>query len=280
VPVTGLFALLVALVAAATAFVAVSALCLGLGTARLAERWKSELAGAATVRIPSALAGDRQVVAAVLRALRETPGIRSARALDDAEQRALLAPWLGAEAGLADLPLPRLIAVEIEGDGPDPAGLQARLQGEAPGAVYDDHGRWRRPLRRAANGLLWLAGSVVLIALMLTAALLVLAARATLSSQRDIMVTLRLIGADDRFIMRAFVSRLTWRAFLGAVGGTAAGLAATGLLAAGAGDSVLGIGLRPHGAEWILPALVPAISALIAWAATRAATRASLRDAP
>ena len=52
---------------------------------------------------------------AVLDLLATTPGIASARALTDEEQRALLEPWFGPDLPIDALPIPRLIEV-IEAD--------------------------------------------------------------------------------------------------------------------------------------------------------------------
>ena len=150
VPPTGFTANLTVFTAGAMAFLAVFALALSLATGRVASRWSDELARSATLRI-SAPADQRAAQAArALEVLESTPGIASARQLGDDEQRALLAPWLGVDLPLENLPVPVLIEV-VEGDGLDVDGLKARLAGEVPGAVYDDHSRWRRPLVRAAG---------------------------------------------------------------------------------------------------------------------------------
>ena len=60
-----------------------------------------------------------------------------------AEQRALLEPWFGPDLPLDALPVPTLIAITETPEGYDGAGLRARLAGEAPAAVLDDHSRWR-----------------------------------------------------------------------------------------------------------------------------------------
>ena len=79
-------------------------------------------------------------------------------------QRALLEPWFGPDLPLDALPIPRLIAITEDGAGYDGEGLRLRLAAEAPGAVLDDHTRWRRPLTAAAEWLRFFGlASVVLI---------------------------------------------------------------------------------------------------------------------
>ena len=111
VPPTGFTAWLTLFSSAAMAFLAVFALALSLATARLADKWGDELARSSTLRIS---APEGQMLAqteAALRVLETTPGVASARALTDDEQRALLAPWFGLDLPVESLPIPQLIEV-------------------------------------------------------------------------------------------------------------------------------------------------------------------------
>ena len=271
VPPTGFTARLTLFSAFAMAFLAVFALALSLATGRLADRWSDELARTATVRI-SAPQGQMEAQAqAVMRVLDTTPGISAARMLSDEEQRRLLEPWFGPDLPLDTLPIPRLIEVIEDGNGPDIDGLRLRLAAEAPGAVFDDHTRWRRPLVDAATRLRLLAAvSVALIALS-TAAMITLAANAALSANATVISVLRLVGARDTYIARAFVRRFTLRAFAGAAIGTGAALAGVMLLPSAAAEGAFLTGLGFRGWHWLLPLLIPPLSAIVAFWSTRAA---------
>ena len=271
VPPSGHTAHLTLFVAGAMAFLAVFALALSLATGRLADRWSDELARTATVRI-SAPQGQMEAQAqAVMRVLDTTPGISAARMLSDEEQRRLLEPWFGPDLPLDTLPIPRLIEVIEDGNGPDIDGLRLRLAAEAPGAVFDDHTRWRRPLVDAATRLRLLAAvSVALIALS-TAAMITLAANAALSANATVISVLRLVGARDTYIARAFVRRFTLRAFAGAAIGTGAALAGVMLLPSAAAEGAFLTGLGFRGWHWLLPLLIPPLSAIVAFWSTRAA---------
>ena len=109
VPPSGFTARLTVFAAAAMAFLAVFALALSLASGRLAARWGDELARSATVRIVAPLDQRAAQTDAALRVLETWRGVASARALTDAEQQALLAPWFGPELALDSLPVPRLI---------------------------------------------------------------------------------------------------------------------------------------------------------------------------
>ncbi|MFN3953677.1 MAG: cell division protein FtsX [Pararhodobacter sp.] len=277
VPASGYTALLTGATAAAMAFLAVFALALSLASGRLADRWSQTLAQTATLRIsapPSQMAAQTAVV---LEILRITPGVASVRVLESDEQRALLEPWFGPDLPIEALALPRLIEIIEAPEGFDPVGLRMRLAAEAPGAVLDDHTRWRRPLVQAADALRMLAlVSIGLIAAAL-AAMVTLAASFSLAANAQVIRVLRLVGARDAFIARAFVRRFTLRGFLGAVAGTASGMAVLALLPIEAGqDGVLSdLGFR--GADWLLPLIIPPLAVLVAWAATRATAFRVLR---
>lgn len=219
---------------------------------------------------------DMQAVAA-LAAVRTSPGIVSARLLTEQEQRDLLAPWLGSELTLDVLPVPRVIVIEETLEGPDADSLRLRLAGEAPDAVYDDHTRWRRPMVAAAERLrLFGIGALVLIGLA-TAGMITLAAQAALAANEAIIGTLRLIGARDRFIARAFVRRFTLRALGGAMVGTV--IAGLGLLFMPdvATEAAFITRLGPQGAQWAFLLLVPVIAAATAYFATQLAAFRALR---
>ncbi|EPX85500.1 Cell division protein FtsX [Salipiger mucosus DSM 16094] len=220
VPPTGFTARLTVFTAAAMAFLAVLALALSLAAGRLATTWGDELARASTVRISAPEGQGAAQVEAALRVLEQTPGVASARALTNDEQRALLEPWFGPDLPLEDLPVPRLIEVIETSEGYDGAGLRLRLQAEVPGAVLDDHTRWRRPLVTAATRLRlfgWVSLGLIAAAV---GAMVTLAANAALAANAQVIAVLRLVGATDTYIARAFVRRFTLRALGGAAVGT------------------------------------------------------------
>ena len=277
VPPSGFTATLTLFTAGAMAFLAVFALALSLASARLADRWATALAGTATVRISAPPEQMETQVRAVLLLLSTTPGIGSARALNEAEQRALLEPWFGPDLPVDALPLPRLIEVTEAAGGYDTEGLRQRLAAEAPGAVLDDHTRWRRPMAVAA-GRLRLLGvlSLVLIAAS-TAAMITLAANAALSANLPVIRVLRQVGAKDSYIVRAFVRRFTLRALGGAAVGTTLAMIGVAFLPKvdEAGGFLTGLGFV--GVGWLLPLALPLLAATVAFVATRVAAFRTLK---
>ncbi len=279
VPRSGWTAALTGLAALAMSFLAVVMLAAGMAAERLAQAWRTDLAGSATVRVVAPREQLEAAVTSALVVLGTSPGVADARVLTDAEHRALLEPWLGSGDWLDDLPVPRLIEVRLEGPGPDPRVLQARLDVESPGAGYDGHAAWRLPLERAATSLsrlAWLATALVAVA---AAAMVALAARASLAANAEVVRVIRLIGAEDRFIEGAFVGRLTTRAALGGIAGALAGAAALALMPELAPGTPMAVSLGPAGTGWALLLLaVPAGAALVAWVTARHAVRLMLRS--
>lgn len=278
VPPTGFTARLTLFSSGAMAFLAVFALALSLATGRLAERWSSELARSATVRI-SAPAGqvEAQTQAAV-RVLQTTPGVAQVRVLEDAEQRALLEPWFGPDLPVDTLPIPQMIDVIEDSTGYDGEGLRLRLQAEAPGAVLDDHTRWRKPLVSAASRLRALGFASVLLIALTTGAMITLAANAALAANAQVIRVLRLVGARDVYIARAFVRRFTIRALLGAAAGTVLGMIAIALLPRASIEGGFLTGLGFQGTHWLLPLLIPPLAAIVAFWATRIAAFRTLKE--
>jgi cell division transport system permease protein len=277
VPPSGFTAQLTLFAAGAMAFLAVFALALSLASGRLAERWGEELARSATIRIAAPSDQRQAQTEAALRILETTRGIAQARALSDDEQAALLAPWFGEGLELAALPVPRLIEVIETSEGMDAAGLRLRLAAEVPGAVLDDHSRWRAPLVKAASRLRLLGWAAIILIAAVTAAMVTLAANAALAANAQLIAVLRLVGAKDDYIAHAFIRRFTLRALIGAAVGMALGMIAVLFLPSGGDEAASFLtGLGFQGLHWLLPLLIPPLAAAVAFAATRMAAKRTL----
>lgn len=278
VPPSGHTAWLTSFTAGAMTFLAVFALALSLAAGRLAERWSGALERTATVRLSAPEDQIDRQVQAVLDLLATTPGIASARALSEDEQRKLLEPWFGPDLPVDALPLPRLIEVVEDGAGYDGEGLKQRLAAEAPGAVLDDHTRWRQPLAVAAARLRLLGLLSIGLIGAAMAAMITLAANASLAANSQVIKVLRLVGARDAYIARAFVRRFTLRAATGAAAGAFLGLVGIFLLPSAdqAGGFLTGLGFQ--GLGWLWPFALPPLAAAVAFLATRTAALRKLRE--
>ncbi|OJY33458.1 MAG: cell division protein FtsX [Rhodobacterales bacterium 65-51] len=278
VPRSGHTAWLTSFTAGAMTFLAVFALALSMAAGRMADRWSDALARTATVRISAPADQIEMQTRAVLDVLATTPGVESARALSDEEQRKLLEPWFGPDLPVDSLPLPRLVELTEDSTGYDADGLRQRLLAEAPGAVLDDHTRWRRPLAVAAGRLRLLGLVSILLIGGTMAGMITLAAHAALAANAQVIRVLRLVGARDSYIARAFVRRFTLRALAGSAVGALLGMIGVAILPSAdtAGGFLSGLGFTGWG--WLLPAVLPLLAAAVAFAATRFAAFSRLKE--
>ena len=278
VPPSGYTAWLTSFTAGAMAFLAVFAVALSLAAGRLADRWSDALDRTATVRLSAPQDQMDAQTTAVLNVLATTPGIASARAMTEDEQRKLLEPWFGPDLPIDTLPLPRLIEITEDSAGYDGEGLRLRLAAEAPAAVLDDHTRWRKPLAVAAARLRLLGLLSIALIATATAAMITLAANSALSANAQVIKVLRLVGARDSYIARAFVRRFTLRALAGAATGTVLGMIGVALLPStdAAGGFLTGLGFQ--GAAWLLPLALPPLAGAVAFLATRACAFRKLKE--
>ncbi|NNK77547.1 MAG: cell division protein FtsX [Litoreibacter sp.] len=278
VPPSGFTAILTSFTAAAMAFLAVFILALSLATGRVAERWASELGLTSTIKISAPVGEMETQTRAVEEVLRTTSGIKSYRVMSDADQRALLAPWFGSDLPIDSLPIPRLVEVVETEEGYDVTGLRLRLQAEAPGAFLDDHTRWRRPLVSAAQSLRLVGWGALGLIVLSVAAMITLAAQSALAASSQVIRVMRLVGARDTYIARAFVRRFTLRTLIGALVGTVLGAVTLILLPQQNAPDAFLTGIRFDGWQWLWLLVLPPFSAIVAFLATRRAALGTLNE--
>jgi len=97
------------------------------------------------------------------------------------------------------------------------------------------------------------------------------------AANAQVIEVLRLVGARDTYIARAFVRRFTIRALIGAGAGTLAGMLAVLLLPSAAAEGGFLTGLGFQGRHWLWPLAIPALAAVVGFTATRLAALRSLR---
>ena len=174
----------------------------------IATRWYRGMSGSRTVQIAPAGGGGEKQVKAVLKVLNSTPGIATAKFLDQDKLMTLLEPWLGSDALGAELPLPRLVDVTLEdGANINIAALERRLMAVAPGAAVDDHGVWLEHLINLIQTVKALALAVLVFIVLATIATVIFATRTGLAIHHEAIEVLHLIGAQDSYIARQFASR-------------------------------------------------------------------------
>jgi cell division transport system permease protein len=173
-----------------------------------AAAWLRDVASEVTVQVTPA-EGDNKAAdkraSEIVQFLTGQNGGRNVQLLTQEQSGELIEPWLGQVAGLSDLPLPRLIAVEIDkNDPPDTATLRGALTKKFPDATLDDHRAWQQQIRRVTGSLALGGLFVIVLMAAATVGIIVSAARSAIASNRDIVEVLNFVGAEERFIARQF----------------------------------------------------------------------------
>ncbi len=171
-----------------------------------ASAWLRDIASEVTVQIEAKERNDLdKAVVDVTAFLMKQPGIATVRALGVADAAQLLEPWLGKTDALRALPVPRLIAIELDrASPPDLDALRGVISEQFKGATLDDHRRWQQQIRTITRSFA-LGGLAILILVgAATTAIIVSATRSAMASNRDIVEVLHFVGATDRFIAREF----------------------------------------------------------------------------
>ena len=215
-----------------------------------AEGWLKDMASEVTVQVePRTGTDSEKVVKDTVTFLTKEPGITSVKALTLDESAALLEPWLGQADLLKSLPIPRLIALEIDrGSPPDLDVLRQRLTTQFPGVSLDDHRHWQQQIRTVTRS--FALGGILILLLVAAATIAIIesATRSSMASHRDIVEVLHFVGATDRFIAREFEShflKLGIKAGLvGALAACAVFLAAPFLVELIGGQTVTAVELR------------------------------------
>ncbi|GGN54276.1 cell division protein [Novosphingobium indicum] len=261
------------------------ALAAGLALGNAVSSAKAEIEGGVTVQIIEPRADIRQKEAeSAVAAIKTMPGVAGLRLVPQAELDALIEPWLGtgiANATGSAIPVPSLIDVRLKGPA-TPAALSAieqRLKPVAPSARVDAQSNWLKPVFNAMVSLQVLAIAIVaLLALALTAAVL-LAARTALGTNRDTIEIVHLLGGTDAQVARVFQRSIGYDAAGGGAVGLALALVVILVLArrfAGLGAGLVNNGALTWG-DWLLLALVPVLSTLLAMVTARLTVLHALR---
>ena len=272
-------------VIAVMAFLAALALGASLIAERTAVGLRAGLSDRLTVQIvpPAQSAGLDRETEAALAVLRATPGIAHAAALSQDQTLALVQPWIGSDALVAELPLPRLIDATITpGAQIDLARLTHELKKAAPDSLLDDHARWISRLKGLAEAITWSAYGILLLIAIATASAVAFATRAGLEAHHEMVELLHQMGAQSNFIARAFERHY----FAATLGASFAGAALAALVFLGAGGLEFAgieavpflppLGLKLAEIPWLLA--VPAVSGIIALATARLSVMAALRQ--
>ncbi|MEG6507865.1 ABC transporter permease [Methyloligella sp. 2.7D] len=184
--------------------------CLTVGTVYMlnqsAAAWVNDVVSEVTVELDPVDTPDiEKKMTLVALFLAKQKGITHVRPLTVQDSADLLEPWLGRSDVIEALPIPRLIAVEIDRTNPPDLPLIAKsLEDNFDGVTLDDHRRWQSEIRgvtrTAAMGGLFILGLVAAA----TIAVIVSATRSAMVSNREVIEVLHFVGANQGFIAGEF----------------------------------------------------------------------------
>lgn len=269
-------------------YLAALALVSAMAMSKIVTRWDHGLSGQITVQLPVSESDLTEAAIeerrdSVIRLLLQSPGVLSANHMSAAETAALLEPWLGQSSGLSELPLPDLIAVEIDQlTPPNTAALSVQVEAIVPGATIDDHQRWLGNLLSLARSIEIVAALVVLLVGLSAVIMVVFVTRMGLAVHYQIVELLHLIGAQDGYIAREFQLHALKLGFYGGlVGVTFAGITIVGISQLlGRADTALLPELSLQPLEWAVLATLPFAAALVAMLTARITVLRTLSRIP
>jgi len=247
---------------------------------RAARGWADQLTGEATVIVrPKGSESPDTAAARAAEALAGLPGVTEARALEREKAYDLIKPWLGDVADLEDLPVPRLVSVELDQRKPPTIfALEAALKAQGLDATVDDHSVWIKDIKRSAGVARWFGAAVFMLIAGAAAAVIAFATRAGLAARRDVVEVLHLSGAEHSLIAQLFQTRFARIAATAGVFGALAAIVVGAILRLIGG----GQGITPVlPVAWVdLLALVPCplIAGVVAALAARFTADALVRE--
>lgn len=212
------------------AYLAALAFAAALMLSNVASQWSEGLEGSLTIQVP-VQEGDSEEqidarIVSVVRILLKTEGIDSARPIPLTEIAAMLEPWLGTGAATTDLPLPRVIDVQLkQGADVDLKKLSARLVKAVPGVSLENHEQWRNTLLVLFRSVEFVAVVIIILISTVALAAIIFTTRSVLAVHYEIVEVLHLIGAQDTYIADQFQKHAFRMGLKGSIGGTACAMA-------------------------------------------------------
>ena len=192
--------------------------------------------------------------------------------MNEDEIQELIAPWLGQDNLVGNIPLPGLVSLSLYESAPEIIdNLKNDMNKINTDIKIDTHQSWLGDLLRLTGALQFAAISVVLIITVTTVTAIAGAVRTRMAIHKEEVELLHLMGARDEYITR----QLQRHAFIIALRGSVVGLLLGGLtlLAIGAVSGDTAAALLPSFELNIFHVftllLIPAIACLIAIGAAR-----------
>ena len=208
------------LLACLTCLICLVMLAVGVGF-RVGDHWGEafERNYVLELRPVPELPAEEQIETAMI-ILRNIPQVARAAPLSKEKMKELMAPWLGNTLNPDDLPLSRLVQVEIDAE--NVRKVLDRINheiSEIPGASIEGYHEAKAEYKVAGHSvrLISFAGACLLLAVV--SAVTAIAAESGVLDNKQVIHTLRLIGSENRLISRIFTRALLRHSVKGALAG-------------------------------------------------------------
>lgn len=257
----------------------------------MTDRWSSGLENRMTVEIPAEGEDGALIPAATVKSmtdktvdmLRSHPAIADAEAMTEKDVQDLIAPFLGNNLAMDNIPLPGIISVRVqEGATIDIPALERRLHTIAAQGRIDTHESWLQDVVRFTGALQFAAALLTLIIGATTLVAVAGGVRSKMAVHKDELELLHLMGASDSYIARQLERHTLFLAFQGGVIGLALGSALLWLIGYVSGE--MGVTLLPDfsldGTQKALLAALPVFIALLAMGTARTTVLRTLSEMP
>ena len=201
---------LVQLIALMT-FLAVMALAASFALGSMTDHWSSGLENKATIEIPAERkdgsirtpADIVELTTAAENRLRKLAYVKTVDILREEEIQELIAPWLGQDIILQDIPLPGLISLDLHLSNDEVLrGLSNELGAVSKDIKIDTHESWLADLLRLTGALQFAAAMVALIISVTTISAVMGAVQTRMALHHEEIELLHLMGASDEYITR------------------------------------------------------------------------------
>jgi cell division transport system permease protein len=248
------------------------------------ERWQRGEVDTLTVQLmPLEDASEDARIAKLRELLGAMEGVTGIRVVAQSETIDLIEHWLGEGNVPSDLPLPRLVDVNIApGYGLDAESLALRLRASLPGVTVDDAKLWLDRLADIGRSLEYLAIAVVILIGLAAVATVIFTTRMGISIHRNVIELLHLIGARDGYVAAQFQRQAMMLGLRGGVLGIVFAVATLYGLRQVAGrlETPLAPDIPIVNWAWVLLAAVPVATALIAMVTARLTALKELAKMP
>ena len=205
-----------------------------------------------------------------LSVIRTTPGVKEATVINEIQMAELMAPWIGADVNMADLPLPKLIDVAIDPKNPPfLEQLKMDLNVQVPNATLDSHRIWLTQLVKMSSRILQLIGAILILLVITVIFTVGYTTRANLKIQEPVIRLVHMMGAKDLYITNRYAWRTLKRSFAGGIiGFVCASPILLGLIYCfgDMSDTIFATSLSLE--QWLFLAICPVFISLVAFITT------------